>query len=87
MKITTKDYKKSDDGDSRRPMGRFLKSRPSKDIIFDYKDSATLSRFVTEHGKIVPRRVSRLNAQQQRLLTVEIKKARQLGLMGYTERS
>ncbi len=86
MKISTKDKNKSVDNEKLRPMGRFGKSRPSKEIIFDYKDTATLSRFISEHGKIVPRRVSRLNAHQQRTLTREIKRARHLALMSPIER-
>lgn len=49
-----------------------------------YKNPRFLSTFLTEHGKIVPRRVTGNAAHIQRLLTQEIKRARILGLLGYT---
>jgi small subunit ribosomal protein S18 len=48
---------------------------------FDYKDPLALFRFMTEGGKIVPSRISKLSAFQQRNLTKAIKKARSLGLL------
>lgn len=73
-------------GEKKRSLGRFSRVRPSKDLIFDYKDVQTLKRFISEHGRIVPRRISRLNAHQQRQLTQELKRSRQLALIPYTER-
>jgi small subunit ribosomal protein S18 len=62
-------------------------SRPKRvldaNIRFDYKDVQLLKRFVTEHGKIVPRRISGASAQQQRDLTTAVKRARVMALMGY----
>jgi small subunit ribosomal protein S18 len=62
-------------------------SRPKRvldpNIVFDYKDVQLLRRFVTEHGKIVPRRISGASAQQQRDLTVAVKRARLMALLGY----
>ncbi|MBX9702674.1 MAG: 30S ribosomal protein S18, partial [Silvanigrellaceae bacterium] len=52
-------------------------------ITFDYKDNQLLRRFVTEHGKIVPRRISGASAQQQRSLTIAVKRARIMALMGF----
>jgi small subunit ribosomal protein S18 len=49
-----------------------------------YKNPKFLSTFMTEHGKIVPRRVTGNCAYIQRLLTQEIKRARQLSLLGFT---
>lgn len=54
------------------------------DFVFDYKDPGTLRHFVTERGKIVPRRISGLNAKQQRQLTNAIKQARMIALLPYT---
>jgi small subunit ribosomal protein S18 len=51
---------------------------------FDYKDPQTLKHFITERGKIVPRRISGLNATQQRQLTRAIKLARKVALLPYT---
>jgi small subunit ribosomal protein S18 len=50
---------------------------------FDYKDPDTLKRFLTEGGKILPRRLTGLNAKQQRRLTQAIKRARHLALLPY----
>lgn len=49
----------------------------------DYKDTARLKRFVTEKGKIVPRRSSGTCAHHQRELTVSIKRARHMALMPF----
>jgi small subunit ribosomal protein S18 len=55
--------------------------RPSKDMVFDYKDVEMLSQFTSPGGKIVAARVSRLNAKQQRACAAAVKRARQLGLL------
>ena len=52
-----------------------------KDI--DYKDVALLKQFVTERGKILPRRITGLSATQQRNLTKAIKRARCIALMPF----
>jgi small subunit ribosomal protein S18 len=49
-----------------------------------YKNPKFLSTFMTEHGKIVPRRVTGNCAYIQRILAQEIKRARHLSLLGYT---
>lgn len=49
----------------------------------DFKDIKTLRRFVSERGKILPRRVTGTSAKFQRLLTTAIKRARQLALLPY----
>lgn len=54
------------------------------DFVFDYKDPQTLRHFITERGKIVPRRISGLSARQQRALTRAIKRARMIALLPYT---
>ena len=51
---------------------------------FDYKNPQQLKFFITERGKIVPRRISGLTAKQQRDLTTAIKRARNIALMPYT---
>ena len=49
----------------------------------DYKDTAKLRRYVTERGKIVPRRISGTCAKHQRQLTTAIKRARQIALLPF----
>ena len=52
--------------------------------LIDYKDERKLSRFVTDRGKIVPRRISGTCARHQRQLTRAIKRARFMALLPYT---
>jgi len=49
----------------------------------DYKDIKIIGRFVTERGKIVPRRLSGVTAKNQRLLALAVKRARHLGLLPF----
>lgn len=49
----------------------------------DYKDVDTLRRFITERGKIVPRRLTGTTAKNQRLLAVAVKRARHLALIPF----
>ncbi len=50
----------------------------------DYKDVDRLRRYVTDRGKIVPRRITGTCASHQRALTTAIKRARTLALLPYT---
>ncbi|MEK6577856.1 MAG: 30S ribosomal protein S18 [Bdellovibrionota bacterium] len=54
-----------------------------QDFIMDYKDIRMMQSFISEHGKIVPRRISGNCATHQRKLTTEVKRARNLALVGY----
>jgi len=49
----------------------------------DYKDTAKLRRYVSERGKIVPRRISGNCAKHQRQLTIAIKRARTIALLPF----
>lgn len=49
----------------------------------DYKDIQTLSQFVTERGKIIPRRITGVSAYYQRHLTQAIKRARHMALLPF----
>jgi small subunit ribosomal protein S18 len=51
--------------------------------IIDYKNVDLLSKFITEQGKILPRRVTRLSAKQQRVVTKAIKQARVIGSLPF----
>ncbi len=51
----------------------------------DYKDLELLRQYVTETGKIVPSRITGASAKQQRQLAAEIKRARYLALLPYTD--
>ena len=54
-----------------------------KDNVIDYKDTAKLKKYVSERGKILPRRISGTCAKHQRQLTVAIKRARHVALLPY----
>jgi len=54
-----------------------------QDFAMDYKDIRMMQSFISEHGKIVPRRISGNCAEHQRKLTTSVKRARNLALVGY----
>lgn len=75
----------SSHGPGAKKKRRFSRPKRTLDpqLTFDYKDFQLLRRFVTEHGKIVPRRISGASAAQQRQLTQAVKRARVMALLGY----
>lgn len=73
-------------GGARRPFFRRRKTCPfsgENAQTIDYKDVRTLSRYVSERGKIVPSRITAVSAKKQRELAKAIKRARNLALMAY----
>lgn len=52
--------------------------------FIDYKDTAKLRKYVTERGKILPRRISGNCAKHQREMTESVKRARIVALLPYT---
>lgn len=56
-----------------------------KSTSIDYKDINKLRRYVSERGKILPRRVTGNCAKHQRALTIAIKRSRHIALMAYTQ--
>ncbi|MDE5548656.1 MAG: 30S ribosomal protein S18 [Clostridia bacterium] len=74
----------------KRPNGKKPMSR-KKVCVFcvdkvdtvDYKDVAKLRKYITEKGKIVPRRMSGVCAKHQRVVTEAIKRAREMALLPY----
>ena len=71
---------------SRRGFGRRKVCRfcADKDLKVDYKDQGQLKYFVTERGKIIPRRISGNCALHQRQVATAIKRARMLAILPYT---
>ena len=53
----------------------------------DYKDAGQLRYFISDRGKIVPRRISGNCARHQRAVTLAVKRARNIALMPYTSAS
>ncbi len=64
----------------RRKICRFC---ADKTLKIDYKDPRTLKFFITERGKILPRRISGNCAGHQRQITVAIKRARNIALLPF----
>jgi small subunit ribosomal protein S18 len=65
----------------RRKVCRFC---ADSSIVIEYKDPRMLRYYTTERGKITPRRISGTCAKHQRILTVAIKRARNIALLPYT---
>ena len=74
-----------------RPARPFVRGKRKKVCIFcadkvafiDYKDSNKLRKFISERGKILPRRMTGTCAKHQRDLAVAIKRARTMALLSY----
>ena len=64
---------------------RKLSPLPTNEVI-DYKDVELLSKFLTEQGKILPRRMTGLKTKQQTRLTKAVKRARMLSLLPFINR-
>ena len=75
-KTAPKKYKKP----ARRKVCQFCVDKLEE---IDYKDVARLKRYITEKGKILPRRQTGTCAKHQRLVTVAIKRAREMALLPY----
>ena len=67
---------------SKRSFRRRFPPIESGDQI-DYRNMSLISRFISEQGKILSRRVNRLTLKQQRLITIAIKQARILSLLPF----
>ena len=77
--------------DAKRPGGKMRRSKrkvcafcSEKAETIDYKDVAKLRKYVTERGKILPRRISGACAKHQRELTAAVKRSRNIALLPFT---
>jgi len=70
--------------DRRRSRRKVCSFCVDKVQCIDYKDTGRLRRYITERGKILPRRISGNCAQHQRHLTAAIKRARHIALIPFT---
>ena len=73
-------------GDRRKPRKGAKNAAPAKANrvgVIDYKDVATLRKFISERGKIRARRVTGLSVQEQRKVAIAVKNARELALLPY----
>jgi len=73
IKATVGDHKKT------------MRTRGGKRVHVDYKEPATLARYLTERGKIVPRRVSGVDARSQKRISQAVKRSRQIALLSFVE--
>ena len=88
-KGTKKFNNRNNNDDDSMPRQRRIKKKvcafcADKNLVIDYKDVEKLKKYVSEKGKILPRRVTGLCAKHQREVTVAIKKARHIALLPYT---
>lgn len=74
----------SKDRNFRRPRKKVCQFCADKSQEIDYKDAEKLKRFVSEKGKILPRRVTGTCALHQRKVTEAIKRARTIAILPYT---
>jgi small subunit ribosomal protein S18 len=58
-------------------------AKPTRVGLIDYKDVATLRKFISERGKIRARRITGVSVQEQRLIAKAIKNAREMALLPY----
>ncbi len=72
---------------TRGPRIKICRFCEDKAMKIDYKDERMLRRFMTDRGKIIPRRMSGTCARHQRSLTRAIKRARQIALVPFAAES
>ena len=82
-----KDTKTGGEGSEKKYFSRRKACRFCTDKVagINYRDVPTLRTFLTERGKIMPRRISGNCAMHQRALTVAIKRARNIAFVAFTE--
>ena len=68
----------------RRPRRKVCHICANKIEEIDYKEVATLRKYTSERGKILPRRISGTCARHQRMVTSAVKRARYIALLPYT---
>lgn len=77
-------------GDRRKPRAKGKDGKGSatpKSVtvgVIDYKDVATLRKFISERGKIRARRITGVSVQEQRLIATAVKNAREMALLPYS---
>ena len=71
-------------GRGRKPKRKVCQFCVDKIVSIDYKDVVRLRRFISERGKILPRRMSGNCAKHQRQMSIAIKRSRHVALMPYS---
>jgi small subunit ribosomal protein S18 len=82
---TTDEGKGDRDGGKKRTMGRRKQCKfcGDENLTIDYKDAGLLKYFITDRGKLVPRRLSGNCAKHQREIAVAVNRARMLAIMPF----
>ena len=70
----------------RKPKRKFCSFCKDKTEYIDYKDTHGLRRYMSDKGKIRPRRITGTCAQHQRDLAISVKRAREMALIGYSRK-
>lgn len=81
-----KPYQRGEGGRGSKFRKKVCRFCHDKDLPLDYKRSDILERFITDRGKILPRRVTGTCAKHQRLVAREIKRARIIALVPFVEK-
>ncbi|QJC22595.1 30S ribosomal protein S18 [Arcanobacterium buesumense] len=68
----------------RKPKKKSNPLKAAKVAAIDYKDTATLRKFISDRGKIRSRRVTGVSVQEQRQIARAVKNAREMALLPYT---
>jgi small subunit ribosomal protein S18 len=85
--LNAKNAKPKKEAQARRPSRKAkVKATLGEFDLRDYRNVEVLRRFLSETGKILPRRRTGLSAKEQRILAKTIKRARVLGLLPFTEK-
>lgn len=85
--MNAKNAKPKKEAQARRPSRKAkVKATLGEFDMKDYRNVEVLRRFLSETGKILPRRRTGLSAKEQRILAKTIKRARVLGLLPFTEK-
>lgn len=70
----------------RKPLPRKTIKRADPKLTFDYKDTATLRKYLSDRGRIRARHVTGLSPQQQRQLATAVRNAREMALLPFVSR-
>jgi small subunit ribosomal protein S18 len=85
--LNAKNAKPKKEAQARRPSRKAkVKATLGEFDLRDYRNVEVLRRFLSETGKILPRRRTGLSAKEQRILAKTVKRARVLGLLPFTEK-
>lgn len=68
---------------TRKPLPRKQVKRTDPNLTFDYKDTATLRKYLSDRGRIRARHVTGLSPQQQRQLATAVRNAREMALLPF----